>query len=74
MKNQTSPLSAIGDNGTAVDWWFIYKVAGKSTASDGSKATGTEYVYFDSGSTAGVKLTLSPHRINDPHRGPCRAR
>ena len=38
-------LSAMNDDGKPVDWWFAYKVAGKSTSTDGTKATGTEYVY-----------------------------
>jgi deoxyribonuclease-2 len=57
-------LSAMDDNGSPVDWWFAYKVAGKSASTDGSKATGTEYVYFDANSPADGKLTLSPHRVD----------
>ena len=62
-------LSSIGDDGNPVDWWFIYKVAGKSTVSDGSKATGTEYVYYDSNFKKGEKLRLSSHKIDDPKHG-----
>ncbi len=50
-------LSAMDNDGKAVDWWFMYKVSGKSTTNAGKKVsglTGAEYVYFDSteGSTA----------------------
>jgi deoxyribonuclease II len=69
MKKKQAPLSAIGDNGKAVDWWFLYKVAGKSVTSDGSKATGTEYVYFDSVNPKGKTLQLSPNQISDKAGG-----
>lgn len=69
MKKKQARLSAIGDNGKAVDWWFLYKIAGKSVTSDGSKATGTEYVYFDAANTEGKQLQLSPHLISDPAVG-----
>ncbi|MDI9309296.1 MAG: deoxyribonuclease II family protein [Limnohabitans sp.] len=62
-------LSTMDDNGQAVDWWFLYKVAKKSTASDGSKPTGTEYVYFDSNSPAKSKLVLSENLISDITKG-----
>ena len=55
------PLSALDESGTAVDWWFMYKVAGKSQTGDGRKLLGTEYVYFDANST---KLSLSPHHLD----------
>src|SRR5688572_3519953 len=69
MKNQNNVLSARDDNGNPVDWWFLYKIAGKSVASDGSRATGNEYVYFDSSGPQGKKLTLSPNLISDTSKG-----
>ena len=69
MSNSDFNFSAIGDNGKPVDWWFIYKVAGKSKASDGTKPTGTEYVFFDAEITPGEKLALSQFKIDDPHNG-----
>ncbi len=62
-------LSAMDDNGKPVDWWFMYKVAGKSKAPPGDKGpggtdTGGEYVYFDSNMGADDKLTLSPHHVD----------
>jgi deoxyribonuclease-2 len=50
-------LSAMNNEAKAVDWWFMYKLSGKSTTKSGKKIaglTGAEYVYFDSteGSTA----------------------
>src|SRR5437868_14888837 len=69
MKKNTVKLSAIGDDGKPVDWWFIYKVAGKSKASNGTKPTGTEYVFYDSVITPGEKLALSANQISDPKNG-----
>jgi deoxyribonuclease II len=65
-------LSAMDDAGKPVDWWFMYKVAGKSTTAkgarnptiNGSKVTGTEYVYFDSSMSRTSKLALSPHTLD----------
>ncbi len=65
-------LSAMDEKGNAVDWWFMYKVAGKSTTSDGSKpaqfdgarVTGTEYVYFDSNAPSTAKLVLSSNTLD----------
>lgn len=57
-------LSAMDENGNPVDWWFMYKVSGKSKAGAGIKITGTEYVYFDSNAPASAKLALSPHHVN----------
>jgi deoxyribonuclease-2 len=63
------PLSAIGDNGQPVDWWFMYKVpkdapgAASETGGAGTKATGYEYVYYDAGSTA---LAPSTHTLDEP--------
>ncbi len=57
-------LSAMDENGTPVDWWFMYKVAGKSKTTNGFKVTGTEYVYFDANTPTNGKLTLSPHHVN----------
>lgn len=57
-------LGAIGDAGTHVDWWFIYKVPkdARAASKTGKPATGYEYVYFDSGSKA---LAGSKHLLND---------
>lgn len=69
MSNLNNVLSSIDDNGNPVDWWFIYKVAGKAVASDGSKATGNEYIYFDSSASEEKKLMLSPNLISDSSKG-----
>ena len=62
-------ISEIDDQGKPVDWWFIYKVAGKSKLSDGTKADGAKYLYFDSNKQKGEKLHLSSFLINDPAHG-----
>ncbi len=64
-----NPLSCLNDNGQPVDWWFMYKVPSKSVVSDGSKALGTEYIYYDSSFLKDRKPVLSAHRIDDPQRG-----
>jgi deoxyribonuclease-2 len=69
MTSAKNPLSAIDDHGNPVDWWFLYKVAGKSVVTGGPKATGNEYIYFDSSGSPGTKLILSPNLINDPSKG-----
>jgi deoxyribonuclease-2 len=56
-------LTAIDNNGKAVDWWFMYKVSGKSkTKADKKPAgiTGAEYVYFDSSDGSDAKLIKPP--------------
>ena len=58
------PLSAIDDSGNPVDWWFMYKVAGKSTSGSAIKVTGTEYVYFDANAPSDAKLALSTHHVD----------
>jgi deoxyribonuclease II len=57
-------LSAIGDDGKHVDWWFIYKVPKDARAANnsGKPATGFEYAYFDSGSKV---MAGSKHLLND---------
>jgi deoxyribonuclease-2 len=60
-------LSAIDEQGYPVDWWFMYKVAGKSKTSKGAAVgadSGTEYVYFDANVPANGKLTLSQHHVD----------
>ena len=52
-------LIAKDNTGKAVDWWFMYKVAGNSKTAAGQKVpglTGTEYVYFDSSEGSTAKL------------------
>ncbi|GGB05100.1 putative deoxyribonuclease-2 [Puia dinghuensis] len=56
----------MNDLGKPVDWFFLYKIPSKGTASDGSKPTGTAYVYFDA---TGKKLSLSADQISDPKKG-----
>ena len=61
-------LSAIGDAGKPVDWWFIYKVPKGARASSKAStkvvpATGYEYAYFDNQAQA---LAPSKHSLKDP--------
>jgi deoxyribonuclease-2 len=66
------PLSAMDENGKPVDWWFMYKVAGKSTTSGGAsgptiggiKVAGDEYLYFDANTPAGGRLAMSAERVD----------
>jgi deoxyribonuclease-2 len=56
------PLYAMDETGNPVDWWFMYKIAGKAKGK--TKWTGTEYVYFDARKPAIGKLTLSDERVD----------
>ena len=58
-------LHVIGDSGTPVDWWFIYKVA-KGSQTSRPAATGQEYLYFDSemNRTPGAQPVLSRNKID----------
>jgi deoxyribonuclease II len=64
-------LSAMDDSAEPVDWWFMYKVAGKSSTTEGARApqigghtvTGGEYLYFDANGSTGTKLALSPNEV-----------
>jgi len=57
-------LSAVDEEGKSVDWWFIYKVAGKSKTTGGTEVTGSEYIYFDANAPAEGKLMLSSHHVD----------
>ncbi|MCU0338641.1 MAG: deoxyribonuclease II family protein, partial [Spirosomaceae bacterium] len=67
MNTSTPLLSAMSDSGSVVDWWFVYKVAGKAISADGTDAKGDEYVYFDAAQNG--QIALSPHRISSPTDG-----
>ena len=59
-------LSARDDHtGAPVDWWFMYKIGGKSTSSDGTSVKGDEYIYFDANAPSTGTLVMSPHRVTD---------
>jgi deoxyribonuclease-2 len=52
-------LSAMDNDGKPVDWWFMYKVSGKSKTKAGKKVpglTGAEYIYFDANGSSNGKL------------------
>ena len=57
-------LSALDEKGKPVDWWFMYKVAGKAKASGSAAGRGAQYVYFDSNMAANGKLGLSPYHVD----------
>jgi len=60
-------LSAMDNDGKAVDWWFMYKISGRSTTKAGNKIkglTGTEYVYFDAASPTNAKLVKPPDSVD----------
>ncbi len=41
-------ISALDETGNPVDWWFMYKVPQLNAGAGCDKATGYEYVYYDS--------------------------
>ncbi len=58
-------LKVIGDDGKAVDWFFMYKLptdARDPTGESDTTSTGTEYIYSDNCS---APLALSRHAISD---------
>lgn len=55
-------VSALDENGRAVDWWFLYKVPKLTQSAQSSSTTGYEYVYYDPSLSAVEK---SPHVLTD---------
>ena len=64
-------LDAMDDAGKSVDWWFMYKVAGKSSTSSGARSpqidghtvTGDEYLYFDANAPSNAALAVSRNQV-----------
>lgn len=55
-------VSALDENGKAVDWWFAYKVPKLAKSANSPTATGYEYIYYD----ANVgKVARSPYLLTD---------
>lgn len=61
----TTGLQVIGDNGTPVDWWFIYKISGVAQTTSSTPATGKEFVYFDSDMAAAGKTPVLSKNLID---------
>jgi len=57
-------LNATDDKKRPVYWWFMYKVAGKSTTDDGHKVTETNYSYFAVNIPQDGKLALSANHVD----------
>lgn len=55
-------ISPLDENGTAVDWWFAYKVPKLAKSADSPTATGYEYIYYDP--NVG-KVVRSPNLLTD---------
>jgi len=55
-------ISALDENGKAVDWWFAYKVPKMAKAADSPTATGYEYIYYDKNIG---KVVKSPNLLTD---------
>lgn len=65
--SRTTSLTAYGDSGKPVDWWFIYKVSKTAQSSAPGPVTGAEYAYYDSEmNRLGQPMVLSPNRIDAP--------
>ena len=61
----SSPLTAVDNNGKAVDWWFAYKVASESDPAHSS--AGDAYLFYDANSSKSAKpkpLSLASGKIN----------
>ncbi len=55
-------ISALDENGKAVDWWFAYKVPKLAKDATEPAAVGYEYVYYD---TNVGKVVKSPYLLTD---------
>lgn len=55
-------ISALDENGKAVDWWFAYKVPKLAKDATNPSATGYEYVYYDPNIG---KVVKSPYLLTD---------
>ncbi len=55
-------ISALDENGKAVDWWFAYKIPKLTKAAGSHSAVGYEYAYYDA---QGGALALSSHVLTD---------
>lgn len=55
-------ISALDENGKAVDWWFAYKVPKLAKDADSTSATGYEYAYYDPHIG---KVVKSPNLLTD---------
>jgi len=55
-------ISALDENGNAVDWWFAYKVPKLAKDANNTTTTGYEYVYYDSNIG---KVVKSPYLLTD---------
>src|SRR5208282_5198472 len=55
-------ISALDENGKAVDWWFLYKVPKLTKDGKNASAIGYEYVYFDKNAKEVVR---SPNVLTD---------
>jgi deoxyribonuclease II len=55
-------ISALDENGKAVDWWFAYKVPKLTKDAGTDSATGYEYIYYD---PKIGKVVKSPNLLTD---------
>lgn len=55
-------VSALDENGKAVDWWFAYKVPKLAKDAGSDSASGYEYVYYDANAK---KAMRSPNVLTD---------
>lgn len=63
MKTKTDILTAIGDTGKPVDWWFAYKVSAHSEPANVSK--GNDYLYYDAAAAKARRpLKLSASKMD----------
>lgn len=55
-------VSALDENGKAVDWWFMYKIPKLTQDASTGSTTGYEYIYFD---PVIGKVVKSPNLLTD---------
>ncbi|MFT7034083.1 MAG: deoxyribonuclease-2 [Cyclobacteriaceae bacterium] len=55
-------ISALDEDGKAVDWWFVYKIPKLGKSANSPASNGYEYIYYDSSIK---KIVQSPNLLTD---------
>ena len=55
-------ISALDEDGKAVDWWFVYKIPKLKKSATSPTSNGYEYIYYDSNIK---KIVQSPNLLTD---------
>jgi len=61
-KAMNKGISALDEDGKAVDWWFVYKIPKLKKSATSPTSNGYEYIYYDSNIK---KIVQSPNLLTD---------